>query len=421
MFSSKEEHIIHLYLRGIKITNIRKETGCRRDKVLRVISEYNNTNKIPETLKRGRKSKLTNDVLLRIMALTISNRVQSNSKIAELLNDEGICKISPTTVNRGRHILKLNYKPPKQRQALSTIQKEKRIQFAFSILQSGIDVSRFIFSDESRFGLTPDNRYRWYRRGERDSSCYIELEKFNCSIMMYGAIGYNYKSKLVLCSGGVDSLEYRSLIEQSQMISDLDPRYGSGEYFFVQDGAPAHNATCSHLYLKKRCSFVKCWPPNSPDLNPIEHVWGAIKRIIKSKKIETKEELVQTVLEAWNSFPQDSINRLVMSFHGRLRTVIQENGESISDILRSNINLAPMFPLPHYENILNLNDIIETYDPNIDDNPISIRTKRPWTHEEVCLLMEKVKELGPKWTKIAQYFTDRTSISLRNKYISLLQ
>ena len=57
--------------------------------------------------------------------------------------------------------------------------------------------------------------------------------------MIYGAIGLGYKSKLVVCQKSVDAIEYRKILEQSNMFNDLDPN----NYIFMQDGAPAHKSS----------------------------------------------------------------------------------------------------------------------------------------------------------------------------------
>ena len=72
---------------------------------------------------------------------------------------------------------------------------------------------------------------------------------------------------------------------------------------------------------------------NSPDLNPIEHLWGAIKRILKTKEINSKTELIHYVNEIWESFPQEAIDRLVSSFRVRLYAVINQNGHMISTVI----------------------------------------------------------------------------------------
>jgi len=50
-------------------------------------------------------------------------------------------------------------------------------------------------------------------------------------------------------------------------------------FIFQQDGAPAHTAHSAQNWLWADCSdfITKDWPPNSPDLNPLDyHVWGAM-------------------------------------------------------------------------------------------------------------------------------------------------
>ena len=412
-----EERIVRLYMSGKTIYDIRRITKHCFDKVNDTIKYFLRFGTIPAPPKRGRPTHLTNHALTTIAALTVQNRMASCFAISQQLIQNGVLHCSPTTVWRGRQMLHFNYKPPKTRQHLTLPQKEKRVNFANSMLLSDFDFSRIIFSDESRFCLGPDNKMRWYRRGESTPDCFEESDKYNVSVMVYGAIGIGYKSKLVLCSDGVDNVEYRKIINESGMIDNLDRRYGQGCYTFMQDGAPAHKSALTTLFLKKRCSFINCWPANSPDLNPIEHLWGAMKRILKTKAITTKNELIDAINDIWDSFPQSSIDSLVCSFRGRLLTVIDQEGESISDILRSGIHSAPQIALMPNQLTMPLTDMITACDPTVDDNPVEMKSQRAWTLEEDILLLNSVKEFGTRWAVIAPKFTDRTSNSCRSRYM----
>ena len=234
--------------------------------------------------------------------------------------------------------------------------------------------------------------------------------------MVFGIIGFNYKSKLVIIEGSVNDISYREILQKSEMCKDLDSRYGQAQYIFMQDGAPAHTSFLSTLHLQKICSYRKFWPANSPGINHIENLWGAMKRILKTFKIDLKSDLIEKVLSIWELFPQDSINRLVLSFSGRLRPVISENGGSISEILRKGIHYAPEIVLPYRDDLLKFEDLVALNDPSIDDNPIEFKTRRQYSIEEDLLLLQKVRDLGNKWTLISKYFEDRTPTSLRNRY-----
>src|SRR3954471_3502493 len=64
-----------------------------------------------------------------------------------------------------------------------------------------------------------------------------------------------------------------------QVIEDCE-KLMPGSFIFQQDGAPAHTArqTQEWLALKSPEMINKDeWPPNSPDLNPLDYyVWGAM-------------------------------------------------------------------------------------------------------------------------------------------------
>jgi hypothetical protein len=46
----------------------------------------------------------------------------------------------------------------------------------------------------------------------------------------------------------------------------------------------------------------------------------------------------------------------------------------------------------------------------------SAATQHPWTQEEECLLLQKFRELGPKWTHIAEWFPGRNNINVKNRW-----
>ncbi len=58
--------------------------------------------------------------------------------------------------------------------------------------------------------------------------------------------------------------------------------YLSSEGYFQQDNAPCHKAQIiSDWFLEHDNEFTLLnWPPNLPDLNPIEHLWDVVEREI---------------------------------------------------------------------------------------------------------------------------------------------
>jgi hypothetical protein len=112
------------------------------------------------------------------------------------------------------------------KQELSPEQRFQRHQFGLNVLAKDIDPAPIVFSDECRFVLGSDKLWRHIRRGQWNESCFAAEEKFPESFIIWGAIGYNFKTGCQFCSIGVDLAEYRPLHIQSQMIETMKDRYG---------------------------------------------------------------------------------------------------------------------------------------------------------------------------------------------------
>ncbi len=68
------------------------------------------------------------------------------------------------------------------------------------------------------------------------------------------------------------------------------------------------------------------WPANSPDLNPIENLWGIVKRKMRYARPNNAEELKATIRATWALITPEQCHRLIDSMPRRIAAVIQAKG-----------------------------------------------------------------------------------------------
>ena len=105
-------------------------------------------------------------------------------------------------------------------------------------------------------------------------------------------------------------------------------------YIFMQDNAPSHRSYETKInLLRRRIPYIK-FPPYSPDLNLIEHVWNWMKNWIQERYWEVHyrvdriplPELKRIIWEAWEAVPDSYIQSLYDSWWRRCQAVIDANG-----------------------------------------------------------------------------------------------
>ena len=70
------------------------------------------------------------------------------------------------------------------------------------------------------------------------------------------------------------------------------------------------------------------WPPNSPDLNPVDYaIWAVMQCRVYQTKIHTIDELNQRlIIEVWCGLEQSTVNMTVDQWRRRLRTYMRAKG-----------------------------------------------------------------------------------------------
>ncbi|KAI2647762.1 Transposable element Tcb2 transposase [Labeo rohita] len=76
----------------------------------------------------------------------------------------------------------------------------------------------------------------------------------------------------------------------SGVIPAADQLYGDADFIFQQDLAPAHSAKATSTWFKDHGIPVLNWAANPPDLNPIENLWGIVKRKIRYARPNNAEQ-----------------------------------------------------------------------------------------------------------------------------------
>ena len=69
------------------------------------------------------------------------------------------------------------------------------------------------------------------------------------------------------------------------------------------------------------------WPGNSPDLFVIEHLWNDLQESVFEEPIpRDRQQLINRVVQKWNSSTEERLSKLVHSLPNRIREVIDSDG-----------------------------------------------------------------------------------------------
>lgn len=226
-------------------------------------------------------------------------------------------------------------------QVITTAVRKKRLE-RVSALLSRIkvrDTKRIFFTDEKNFYVNPpvsnQNNRVWSsgkKANVRSDRLLVERAKFAPHVMVSAGVCFSGKGKLhfVDDEAKVNATYYVDRL-LPELIADCKRLLPAG-YIFQQDGAPAHTARIAQEWLQSNCpEFIEKdqWPPNSPDLNPLDyHVWGAM--LEKYHKLQPKPktiaELKVALQSIWDHLPQRPINKSIINFRKRLTACVNANG-----------------------------------------------------------------------------------------------
>ena len=95
-----------------------------------------------------------------------------------------------------------------------------------------------------------------------------------------------------------------------------------------QDNARPHMPRICQVFLANNNVQPLDWPPYSPDLSPLEHLWDLLDSQVRQRQPPpaARAQLTRALVEDWNNIHIRWINALMNSMDRRIRAVTRANG-----------------------------------------------------------------------------------------------
>ena len=168
-----------------------------------------------------------------------------------------------------------------------------------------------------------DIAYVWRKKGEAyNPKNTVPTVKRGGSIMLWGCFSASGTGNLVKVEGTMKKEGYVKILKEN--LRQSAAKLGLGHLFvFQHDNDPKHTSILVKNYLQKTKVNIIDWPAQSPDLNPIENLWGELKTKVHARGPSNLEKLERFAKKEWAGIPQETCHRLVENYNKRLQAVIK--------------------------------------------------------------------------------------------------
>ena len=329
----KRERILTLLQEGHPSRTVAAREKVSHVSVLRIKKLKEKTGDFNVAPRPGRPRILTErhdrNIARFIKSGQCSNATQVQKK---LISDENII-ISPNTVRRSLRRQGLVARVKKRKPLLLKRHRIARKKFARKYRNWTVeDWRRVVWSDESKFMIFGSDGREWCWKDPNISLQPQHVKptvKFGGgSVMVWGCMGAFGVGRGCKIDGRMDGELYREILKDEFMGTLSDCNLGVNEVVFQQDNDPKHTAIKTYEWFKNNKVKILDWPAQSPDLNPIEHLWNEMDRRLRQLpgNITSKDDLWDKIQLVWDEIDIASCLKLIDTMPQRIKDVLKAGG-----------------------------------------------------------------------------------------------
>jgi transposase len=298
---------------------IAKELKINIHTVLLWINRYKKTGTVNEILKSGRfrKTSKINDLKI-IETAKGMHKSFIIDEIREEIKKINIYLCNNTIINRLKEYgFYCSY--PFSKPLLTEEHKRKRLEFALNNYDT--DWTFVIFSDETSIVKGGNFNKKIWVGPEIDNV--VKKLKHQIKRHLYGCISIGGIETFKIFKENLNSEKYKEILDET-----LKKIYNNN-YLYQQDNSPIHKSKkLLNYFNNNNIKILENWPPNSPDLNPIENLWFLLKYKLLDMNINNDNfnEIIEKTIK---EIKYEHIFNMISSMQIRICKVIQKSGDYI--------------------------------------------------------------------------------------------
>lgn len=331
--TEKRARIVALLETGRTVRSVASSEGIHYSTVARIRQRYLNTWLYKDKHRNGRP-RLTGERAERMIVRLIKSGtcVTAVQVQKHLKNFHGIDMSVQTVRNilhRHGYVGRVKVKKP----YLKKTHRKVRLAFAKKYKDwTSEDWRKVVWSDESKFNVfgSDGKEYCWRKPGEplRDEHIKPTVKFGGGSVMVWGCMTYQGIGYLCKIDGGLDAKLYRRILNDEFMETLKYYKMDKKDIIFQHDNDPKHTANLTRAWIQRRRLSVLDWPAQSPDLNPIEHMWDLVdRRLRKLPELPTsRKDLWEKIQDVWNEIEAMECTKLVDTMPQRIQAVLKARG-----------------------------------------------------------------------------------------------
>lgn len=282
----------------------------------------------------GRPRKLSaRDEAFCVRGITTGGK-ENAVQVQRALENELHISASPSTIRRALRNAGLGAFVRPKKPFLSKKNIKARLAWAKAHINWTMsDWARVIWSDETkidRFG-SDGKYYSWKRDHERLLPRHVRqtVKHGGGNIKLWSCITWEGPGYIVKIDDVLDKDLYLSILQDDLKQTVEEYGINPAKMVFQHDNDPKHTAKIIKEWLSSQQFSVMEWPAQSPDLNPIENMWSALKRRLYRDYDTPPSGMIEhweRIHETWYKITKTDCQKVIKSMPERCRAVIKAKG-----------------------------------------------------------------------------------------------
>jgi transposase len=323
----QRSRVIQLFNQGKSKAEIIRQTHFSRPFVDRWVAAAKDGRGPVDKHRPGSPRKLSQSDRVTIRAMLKGKQGRSTRKVAALFTARKHKTVSRESIRAVAKQTGLKPYAKCSKPLLTEDHRRRRLEFVE--MYQNINWRQVLFTDETTFTLfgQPNRKVDIIWEENRDIVSGKWTVKHAAKLHAWGGISFYGKTELYLFTENLDSDLYIKIL--SARVGQAEAMFPGGVWMLQQDGDPKHTSKKSVKWLEDNVpSFIpkEHWPANSPDLNPIEHIWQLLKNQVYGRQPRTIDALKRIIQEEWNQLNFQLLHNLVDSMPRRFAAVVANRG-----------------------------------------------------------------------------------------------